>query len=176
MCFFFIRHYHLREELKEEILDIPAHRSQTGSFSSYGLICCTQYLFIHSKAYKNPGTLHSMLLWDGEDNHKCRRWNPKWCWLTLICGYILRRCTLRIAKIGSPFFTSVNLTVTSKPSRKANISQALNNRNSLSLWRLVLIVRFTQSGITWEEPLSDGLSRSGWPVGVSVGDCFNYIR
>jgi hypothetical protein len=34
---------------------------------------------------------------------------------------------------------------------------------------LALIVILTQYGITWEDPLSEGLTKSGWPMSVSAG-------
>lgn len=37
----------------------------------------------------------------------------------------------------------------------------------------VLTLSLTQSGITWEESLNEGLSRSGEHVSMSVEDCLN---
>lgn len=41
---------------------------------------------------------------------------------------------------------------------------------------MVLIVKLTLPGVPWEESLSEEFLRSGWPVGVSVGDCLEYFK
>ena len=42
--------------------------------------------------------------------------------------------------------------------------------------RSVLIVNLTQTRVTWEESLSEELSRSGWPVGTCVEDCLDCVN
>lgn len=40
----------------------------------------------------------------------------------------------------------------------------------------VLVINSTQSRLTWEGSLNEGLVRSGWPLGMSVGDYLDDIN
>lgn len=44
------------------------------------------------------------------------------------------------------------------------------------VWESILIINWTQTGITWEECLGVGLSRSGMPVGMAIEDCLDYVQ
>lgn len=48
-------------------------------------------------------------------------------------------------------------------------STALQSKERNVSW-LVLIINLIQSEITWKKNLNEDLSRSGLPVGMSVGD------
>lgn len=45
-----------------------------------------------------------------------------------------------------------------------------------SMWWSVLTVSLTQSTITWEKSLDEGLSRWGWPVGIDQDDSLDHIN
>lgn len=48
-------------------------------------------------------------------------------------------------------------------------------RNRLSIPKMFSFVNSTQSRITREEDLREGLARSGWPVAVPVGACHAHV-
>lgn len=40
----------------------------------------------------------------------------------------------------------------------------------------MLSLNLTQPRVMWEERVNEGLSQSGWPVSMSVGNCLNYVN